>query len=80
MLFGDRLTKLSGCMIFEDNHNKLKAIIKMESDEKKGMFSKKKYDLFNGKIYYKKTENPTIKYDVSLKDNWDDELKYQDKL
>ena len=62
MLLGDRCTKMSGCMVFEDNKNLLKAIIKMDSDEKKGMFSKKRYDFFQGKIYYKKSSAPSIKF------------------
>lgn len=42
MLYGDRLTKMSGVMIFEDTINNIKAVVKMDTDEKKGFFGKKK--------------------------------------
>jgi len=51
LLFGERTCKWTGVMKFIDPKNKIKAIIKMDDGEKKGVFSKSRSDVFNGSIY-----------------------------
>jgi len=51
MLLGDRLVKYHRTAKFVDVKNRIKSVIKFSSEKKKGMFSKKPADPFEGRIY-----------------------------
>jgi len=77
MLMGDRLLKYHRVAKFVDETNKIKAVIKFNADKKKGFFSKKKSDVFEGKMYHFKVggTKPTFK---SNKEASRFEIKYGD--
>ena len=58
MIMGDRLLKYHRVAKFIDEKNGIKALIKLNSEKKKGLFAKKKSsDGFEGKLYYTKPLN-----------------------
>jgi hypothetical protein len=77
LVLGDRLIKWTGVMKFVDKKNNLKAIIKFGKEVKKGLFSKKKADLIEGKLYYTKKDVELPK-EKKRKDEDKQDLKYKD--
>lgn len=80
LMSGDRLLKWHGIMKFLDKKNGLKAILKIGSQKKVpggGLFSKKRSDLLEGKIYYVKKDVVEKKIKNS-KDQEKEDLKYSD--
>jgi hypothetical protein len=79
MLMGDRLIKWHGNMRFEDAKNRIRAIVKLGAGKKSGMFSKKRTDLIEGKLYvYKEMAVDSSKKPKSKKDQEKEELKFTD--
>lgn len=79
MLMGDRLIKWHGNMRFEDSKNRIKAIVKLGAGKKSGMFSKKRTDLIEGKLYINKDiPVDSSKKPKSKKDQEKEELKFSD--
>lgn len=81
LMAGDRVIKWHGIMKFIDKKNSLKAILKIGSDKKVGgggLFSKKRSDLMEGKLYYFKKDPKPNEKKKSKKDQEKDDLKYLD--
>lgn len=81
MLFGDRLSWMTGCMKVEDNRNRLKAVIKMNSEERKGFFKNKRFDQFRGKIYlYDPAKSPVFEAQTKWEARAEEEMKMRDMV
>ena len=77
---GDRLMKWHGIMKFVDKKNNLKAVIKIGSQKKVaggGLFSKKRSDLIEGKIYTMKKDFVEKKI-KNKKDQEKEDMKFLD--
>ena len=80
LMAGDRLMKWNGLMKFVDKRNNLKAIIKIGSQKKVaggGLFSKKRSDLLEGKIYTMKKDFVEKKI-KNKKDKEKEDMKFLD--
>ena len=80
LMAGDRLMKWHGIMKFVDKKNNLKAVIKIGSQKKVaggGLFSKKRSDLIEGKIYTMKKDFVEKKI-KNKKDQEKEDMKFLD--
>lgn len=81
LMAGDRLVKWHGNMRFIDKKNSLKAVLKIGSQKKVaggGLFSKKRSDLIEGKIYYFKKETLATEKKGKNKNQDKDDFKFAD--